>query len=375
MKTYLIYLYAWIKHNLFLVISISLAGATSLIVRPDEQYYAYFDYKTLTCLFCFLAVICALKNISFFEIVSHKAVAYFSNTRTVVMALVFLTLIGSMLITNDMALIVFLPLSYFILDSADQKQHLAFTFIMQTLAANLGGMLTPFGNPQNLYLYSYFMIGNMEFMKIMFFPFLLSVLLIIICCLSIPKTPIVVADHYDQPLDKPRTTLYVLLFIFSVAIIFRYVPYIYGLLAITVVLWAADKKALQDVDYGLLLTFGAFFVFSGNVARMPMINSLFSTILDRSTLLTGVILSQFISNVPAAVLLSKFTTNYQELLIAVNIGGVGTMIASLASLITFREYGKHKPAGQWGFIKLFSISNFSFLALLTTFCLLFRYTV
>ena len=133
----------WIKRNVALSAALLLAVVTSFIVTPDKEYVTYFDFKTLTCLFCVLAVVCALKNVNFFYILAKKIVKKFGTARKCVIALVYITFIGSMLIANDMALLTFLPLGYFVLDTTDKKQYMAFTFIMQNIAANLGGMLTP----------------------------------------------------------------------------------------------------------------------------------------------------------------------------------------------------------------------------------------
>lgn len=175
------------KKNTVLCIAMVAAFITMFIVPPDSQYLGYFDYKTLTCLFCVLAVVCAFKNIDFFYILARKVVESFRTARMCVIALVYITFIGSMLIANDMALLTFLPLGYYVLTTTNKQKYMAFTFIMQNIAANLGGMLTPFGNPQNLYLYTKFNIGNIEFMGIMFPPFLLSIVLITICCFIIHK--------------------------------------------------------------------------------------------------------------------------------------------------------------------------------------------
>lgn len=269
-----------------------------------------------------------------------------------------------MLIANDMALLTFLPLGYFVLTSTGKENYMAFTFIMQNIAANLGGMLTPFGNPQNLYLYTKFNIPNWEFISIMAPPFIVSVLLITVCCLFVKSEPLTVAG---EPVFLPmgRTVLYLLLFALSIAIVFRGIPYWIGLAVIPTVLFFADRDALKEVDYALLLTFVFFFIFAGNLARMDAVRGLFSWLMQKSTLLFSVISCQVISNVPSAILLSQFTENYRELLIGVNIGGVGTLIASLASLITFREYTKHNPKKAGYYIKLFSVYNFGFLAVMT----------
>lgn len=356
----------FIKKNTVMCIAMLAAMITSFIVPIDKQYIGYFDYKTLTCLFCVLAVVCALKNINFFYMLARKVVQLFKNARMSVLALVYITFIGSMLIANDMALLTFLPLGYFVLTTTKKEKYMAFTFIMQNIAANLGGMLTPFGNPQNLYLYSKFNIPNLEFMRIMLLPFVLSILLITLCCVIFVKPESLELPDGKVVLNPKRVLLYLALFALSIAIVFRGIPYWIGLIIIPPVLFAADRKALKMVDYGLLFTFVFFFVFAGNMARIDAIRHLFSSLLEKSTLLMSVFSCQFISNVPSAILLSQFTGNYADLLVGVNIGGVGTLIASLASLITFREYVKNNPERTEYYVKMFSAFNFAFLIILVT---------
>lgn len=358
---------AFIKKNTVMCIALLAAIITSFTVPIDKEYIGYFDYKTLTCLFCVLAVVCALKNINFFYILARKVVQLFKTARMSILALVYITFIGSMLIANDMALLTFLPLGFFVLTSTKKEKYMAFTFIMQNIAANLGGMLTPFGNPQNLYLYSKFNIPNLEFMQIMAPPFVLSVILITVCCFIFVKAePLELSDE-KIALSPGRTVLYLCLFALSIAIVFRGIPYWIGLVIIPTVLAFADRKALKSVDYGLLFTFVFFFIFAGNMARIDAVRNLFSMLLNKSTLLVSVLSCQCISNVPSAILLSQFTENYSDLLVGVNIGGVGTLISSLASLITFREYVKHNPGRSGYYIAMFSIFNFAFLIILTGF--------
>ena len=358
--------WSFVRKNPVMCIAFLAALITSLIVPPDREYVGYFDVKTLTCLFCVLAVVCALKNIDFFYILARRVVILFGNARICILALVYITFIGSMLIANDMALLTFLPLGYFVLSATQKKQYMAFTFIMQNIAANLGGMLTPFGNPQNLYLYTKYQIPTGEFMAIMAPPFVLSILLITACCILFIKSEPLHLEGTPIALNTPRVALYLILFALSIAIVFRGIPYQIGLVVIPIVLLLVDRKALRMVDYPLLLTFVFFFIFSGNMARIDAVRSLFSFLLDKSTLLFSVVSCQVISNVPSAILLSQFTENYADLLVGVNIGGAGTLIASLASLITFREYIKHEPKKVLYYIKMFSIFNFAFLILLTS---------
>ena len=350
-----------------MLIALFAAAVTSIIVPPDEEYVGYFDLKTLTCLFCVLAVVCALKNINFFYMLAHKVVELFKNARMSILALVYITFIGSMLIANDMALLTFLPLGYIVLTTTGKQKYMAFTFIMQNIAANLGGMLTPFGNPQNLYLYTKFNIPNGEFMSIMAPPFAVAILLITVCCIVFVKPePLTIGDE-KIVLEPKRTALYLVLFVLAIAIVFRGIPYWVGLIVIPAALLVTDRKALKMVDYPLLFTFVFFFIFAGNMARIDVVRDFFSGLLAKNTLLFSTLSCQCISNVPSAILLSQFTENYADLLVGVNIGGVGTLIASLASLITFREYGKHNPGKSLRYVAEFSAFNFAFLAVMIGF--------
>lgn len=366
--------YDFVKKNVVMCVAMCAALLTCVFVPVDREYLGYFDFKTLTCLFTVLAVVCALKNIRFFYILAQKIVNCFGNTRMCILALVYITFIGSMLIANDMALLTFLPLGYFVLSSTRKEKHMIFTFIMQNISANLGGMLTPFGNPQNLYLYTKFSIPTMEFMEIMLIPFLLSVALITLSCFIFVKAEPVAVTPSRDTLPVGRTIIYLLLFSLSIAIVFRGIPYWIGLIVIPAALMFMDRKALKMVDYPLLLTFVFFFIFAGNMARIDAVQNVFSYLMNKSALLVSVLSCQAISNVPSAVLLSQFTGNYQDLLIGVNIGGTGTLIASLASLITFREYTKHYPAKSGKYIKYFSLFNFGFLAILTGVMFVLRQT-
>lgn len=357
---------SFIKTNIVMVIAMLLAIITSIFVPIDKEYLGYFDFKTLTCLFCVLSVVCALKNINFFYILARKVVQQFKNARIAVLALVYITFIGSMLIANDMALLTFLPLGYFVLTSTKKEKYMAFTFIMQNIAANLGGMLTPFGNPQNLFLYTKFNIPNIEFVSIMLLPFAISILGITICCIIFIKPEKLQLEDEKIEIQPVRTLIYMILFALSIAIVFRKIPYWIGLVVIPIVLIFMDRKALKMVDYPLLFTFVFFFIFSGNMARIDIVRDFFSSLLEKNTLLVSVLSCQCISNVPSAILLSQFTANYRDLLVGVNIGGVGTLIASLASLITFREYVKHNPGKTMQYVGLFSAFNFGFLIILTT---------
>ena len=358
---------SWCRANAMLVISLLAAVVTAFFVPPDRDYLGYYDLKTLACLFCVLAVVGALRDLHIFSALSQRMVHTFSTVRGVCTALVVITMFGSMLLTNDTALLTFLPLGWFVLSSTGQEKHTALLFILQNCAANLCGMITPFGNPQNLYLYTKFCIPNSEFLQIMAPPFLVSVALITVCCFLFVRAEPMTVEDAEIRLDPVRTVLYLALFALSIAIVFRGIPYWIGLIVIPAVLAFADRRALHSVDYPLLLTFVFFFIFAGNMARIEGVKALFSGLLSKNTLLFSALSCQCISNVPSAILLSQFTGNYAELLIGVNVGGVGTLIASLASLITFREYVKHDPKSTRRYIAEFSAFNFGFLIILIAF--------
>lgn len=352
------------KSSVVLLVALAAAGITCIFVPVDREYLGYFDLQTLACLFCTLAVVAAFKNIRFFEWLADVIVRRFKNMRNIVLALVFVTYFGSMIMANDMALITFLPLGYFVLESCGNRKLTAFTFIMQNIAANLGGMLTPFGNPQNLYLYSFYSIGAGEFFRIMALPFAVAFVLILGVCLFVkPQGAQVLSRPHNAP-SVWRSVAYAALFALSVLIVFDVFPYYWGLLAVAVCLLVLDFRAVLRVDYGLLLTFCAFFVFSGNMARIPAVRDFLGGLIALDPLAFGVLSCQVISNVPSAVLLSRFTSDYASLLVAVNIGGLGTPVASLASLITLNTYRRVRPGETKKYILKFLLVNFSFLAVL-----------
>ena len=355
----------FVRKNAVFCIAALAAVVTCFLVPPDQEYGGYFDWKTLSCLFLTLAVVCALRNIKFFTILARKLVAMAGNLRSLFLLLIVITFIGSMIIANDMALITFLPLGYFALSVTKQEKYMAYLFVLQNISANLGGMLTPFGNPQNLYLYSYFDIPTGEFCRIMLPPFLLAVGLLVAACLPIKATRFTIDEQYGEKLDGKKTALYLIHFAASILIVFRVLPFMLGLLVIPAILFFVDRDALKMVDYGLLGTFFFFFIFAGNLSRLDVVHGFLSSWLERDTLLVSTLSCQCISNVPSAILLSRFTDNYPALLLGVNIGGTGTLIASLASLITFSEFKLLHPEQTKKYLAIFTVANVAFLVILT----------
>lgn len=374
-----------IRQNATASIAALAALVTMLFVPPDAAYLGYFDLNTLACLFALLAVIRALRNAGFFETVAQAVIRRFKTLRGLGCALVGVTLVCSMFATNDMALLMLLPLSTVALANTGNERALPFTFVMQAIAANLGGMVLPFGNPQNIFLNSRFGIAFPVFLATMALPFGVSVALIALCCLvgfkatTLSSSSASGVDAADRtPLPRAKTALYLALFALSLGMVFRVVPFAIGVVIVAIALLFADRRALAHVDWGLLATFALFFVFSGNMARIPEVQGFFSMLLGQSALITSALASQVISNVPAAILLAPFVDGYQSLLIGVNIGGAGTLIASLASLIAFNHFraikrGMKRPGikalSTKRYLALFSALNFAFLAMLLAICL------
>ncbi len=376
------FLLVLIRRNMVLAISVVVAVVTMVAVPPDAAYLGYMDWNTLGCLFCVLAVANAFRYLGAFDRAARLVIEHFDEPRQVVMALVLTTGALSMIATNDLALIILLPLSATILAHAGWTRFIAPTFVMQGLAANLCGMILPFGNPQNLYLYSYYSPNLLEFLKTMALPFLLSVIMIAACTFMLTQSSGCVSEHREEvsklPLGRRRFIAYSLLLALTILAVFRVIPVFVSVIACIAVLAYADRRALKAVDYPLLLTFICFFVFAGNMARMPLLSDCLTGLMAADGLLASAGLSQIISNVPAAVLLSHFTSAWQPLLLGVNIGGAGTLVGSLASLITLQYFisvvrvfphMRNDPNLSVGrFLKLFTLLNFSFLAVLLLAC-------
>lgn len=463
------------RHAVLLVASAA-ALATMAVVPPDAAYAGYLDLRTIGCLFGILAVVAALRRLGVFERAARLVVDRFATCRGAVAALVGATLVLSMVATNDMALIMMLPLAAATLLEAGWGRALPVAFVLQNLAANLGGMVLPFGNPQNLYLYEFFGIPLGDFLATMALPFAVSVALIALCCaLLVPVdagkgvragrvTPrreegARPAENVPAGFDRrdagdagaasrralsgagegsvepgrasgvsqdpagraradaertelapsrgaaggacagggpsaasgararvfrprlsrrARALICLGLLVLMVAYVLRVVPWPAAVAVVAGALLALDRRALAQVDYGLLLTFACFFVFAGNMARIPQVVEVLAPLMADGGLWVSAGASQVISNVPAAVLLSHFTGEWAPLLVGVNVGGAGTLVASLAGLITFSHYRSVRAlfarSPREGvprtrvFLAWFTALGFAFLAVLLAVC-------
>lgn len=362
----------FVKKEVVLSVAIVAMIITMFFVPVDKEYLEYFEYKTLIALFCMLAVVAGLKSTNIFELVSKKLIGLFKTRRAVIYCLVYGTYLFDMIVANDMSLITFLPLTYLVLHKTNNDKYLAFTFIMQTIAANMGGMITPYGNPQNLYLFSFYEIAIPEFFKALLLQSITVAVMLFICVLFVKNEPLTLKNEEKFEIKKKELAVYAVLFVLVILSIFRVVPHVVTLALVILAVLIVDRKRFKYVDYALLATFCVFFVFSGNMARIDAVKELISVIVEKNTLIAGVVSCQFISNVPTAIFLSKFTQNWQDLLIAVNIGSLGIIISSLASLITLKEYLKHQPEGLKKYMIKFTLLNTTFLVVLSAVTLLSR---
>ncbi len=335
----------FIKKESVLCIALVLAIISSFIVPMDAEYINYIDFRVLVLLFALMTVMSGLQSLGIFEKLSYALLKYVKSTRGLTILMVSLCFFLSMLITNDVALITFVPFTLLIFDKVDNEKSLISTVVLETIAANLGSMLTPVGNPQNLYLYGLSGLGFGAFILHMLPVTLVSFVLLVVFSLIRKSEKLTLATTENKiENNKPLlTAYYFILFILCLLTVAYLIPYPVLLIISIPVLLLFDRSTLKKVDYCLLLTFVGFFVFIGNLERIPAVAEMISSLVEGRELIVAFLASQVISNVPAAILLSGFTDNYGQLLLGVNIGGLGTLIASLASLISFKYFSNYVP--------------------------------
>lgn len=353
----------FIKREIVLILSFVLAVISAIFVTPDQGYIDYIDFRTLGLLFCLMVVMAGLNNLGIFKFIAEKMLSKVKTTSGLSIILGLLCFFSSMIITNDVALITFVPFTITALKLSNQTNKLIWIVTIETIAANLGSMLTPIGNPQNLYLFTKFNMSIGDFVSTILPYALLSLILIIISCLFTGKDKLESQKtEAKNDFSQLHIGIYVVLFILSLLTVFRVIPYMITVIITVVAILFFDKKIITKVDYSLLFTFIFLFIFIGNLGEIKSISEFLKSIVNGNEVLVGVISSQVFSNVPAAILLSKFTENAQNLLIGVNLGGLGTLIASMASLISFKFVVKEKN-NSLKYILTFTIMNIIFLIL------------
>lgn len=400
-----------VRKDPVLVVAIVLAIISCAAVPPDAAYAEYVDLRTIGMLFSLMTIMAGLSRLGVFRIACRHLLSAVRGPRRLALALTLLAFFSSMLITNDVALVTFVPFALLALRTLDSPRHACFTVVMMTIAANLGSMLTPIGNPQNLYLYSASHMRIGEFVLLML-PYAVAALVLLVGAIAffgrIPEhakgtaargvgadspasssedgsadspatcgeadnaasatdaneTP-QLASEADDPAPSPLRALpWAALFVLALLSVAHILPYQAIVAATIAAALVADRRALLHVDYALLFTFIAFFVFVGNVGRIEMVSTALAQLIDGHELAVAVIASQVLSNVPAAILLSGFTSNFAALIVGTNLGGLGTLIASMASLISYKQVALVLPREKGRYFMLFTVWNIAFLAVL-----------
>lgn len=408
-----------VRKDPVLVVAVVLALCSCAAVPPDAAYAEYVDLRTIGMLFSLMTIMCGLSRLGVFRIACRHLLGVVRGPRRLALALTLLAFFSSMLITNDVALVTFVPFALLALRTLDSPRHACFTVVMMTIAANLGSMLTPIGNPQNLYLYSMSHMDLAGFLLLML-PYAAAALTLLVGAIAFfgripehPKgtavrrtgadsadtssagvdstaagiedgktvkpaadgadtlEPPQLATDADDPAPSPlRVIPWATLFVLALLSVAHILPYQAIVVATIAVALIADRRALAHVDYALLVTFIAFFVFVGNVGRIEMVSAALAQLIDGHELAVSVIASQVLSNVPAAILLSGFTSNFAALVIGTNLGGLGTLIASMASLISYKQVALVLPCEKGRYFMLFTMWNVAFLAILAAFALI-----
>ena len=358
---------SFLKKRAVFCIATFCALISCFFVPPSKAYLSYIDVHTLAVLFALMAAVAGLESCGLFRTLAVRLCAIVHTTRSLSAVLVFLCFFSSMLITNDVALIAFVPFALMLLGSQESfpPVSVAYVIVLQTVAANTGSMLTPVGNPQNLFLYTKTGIGLLDFILILLPYTIVCGGLLALSLLAVPKNPLAALGSPNAQVHPSawRKALYGILFALCLLSVAKLIPKPLLALIVLVVVLIFDRKTLFRVDYFLLLTFVAFFIFSGNIAAIPAVRSVLETGVQGHELRAGVLASQVISNVPATLLLYPFVENAKNLLLGVNFGGLGTLVASLASLISFTMYTKSgRKAGAY--VALFTLLNVIFLAVL-----------
>lgn len=358
----------FIKREPVLCAGCILMGASVFFVKPSKDYLDYIDFRVLALLFCLMAVVAGLKELGAFRAAANVMSLRLKTVRgfTVLMSMVCFFL--AMLITNDVALITFVPLTLLMMKGQREKDIIR-TIVIETIAVNLGSMLTPIGNPQNLYLFSQGGYEVGEFLLCMLPVTAVSLVLVLVLAICSSKEKLKFQEDKTSQVKLPwlRVISYLLLFGVCLLNVFRVLDYPLVLAVVLVAILIMDRKVLLKIDYLLLLTFVVFFVFIGNLGAIPVVREMLERLIHGRELLMAVLSSQVFSNVPAAMLLSAFTSDWNALLWGVNIGGLGTLIASMASLISYKFYAAEKTAKRGKYLVIFSIYNVVLLLVLLLF--------
>lgn len=356
---------SFIKKEIVFSISLLLAIISAFMVHPNKGYLDYIDFRTLGLLLALMLVVQGLSSCGLFDVLVKNLMIKINNRRQLAFMLVSLCFFTSMLITNDVALITFVPFTVMLLEYIDDKRYSVYLIVLETVAANLGSMFTPIGNPQNLYLFSISDMSIGHFLSLMLPYTLTSFVLLVVAIMFIKPKEITTPPSTDtSKLHIPQLIVYIILFVTCIFTVLSLLDYRIMLGIVLAVMLVVNIKLIPKADYILLLTFVAFFIFIGNMKNIPEVSELLAKLVQGRECYVAIGASQIVSNVPAAMLLSGFTDNFKELIIGTNLGGLGTLIASMASLISFKFYNKTKASNTIEYMLTFTLVNIIFLIIL-----------
>ncbi len=355
----------YLKRDVVLTVSMVLAAVSCLIIPPNIQYLEYIDFHTLIMLFCLMIIIEGLREQEVFQYIGSRLLSKVSTRRGLVFTLVFLCFISSMLITNDVSLITFVPFGILILEMTGQISKVCYTVTLMTIAGNLGSMFTPIGNPQNLYLYSLSGLSMGGFLRLMFpYTAAAAILLAVFVAAGCGKGELKVNMEAPARMDRRMISFYSILFLLCILTVAGIIPHLVLLAVVACCIGIRNRQLFARADYGLLLTFIFFFVFVGNIKHLDSLQTWIMGVLGGNEKAVSVLSSQVISNVPAAMLLSGYTDQVKELIVGTNLGGLGTLIASMASLISYKQICNRYPDLKKKYLGIFTVCNLIFLLVL-----------
>ena len=354
----------FMQRETVLCIALLLAVISAFLTPPNPAYLSYIDWNTLALLFSLMAVMKGFQKAGLFVYLGNQLLKRTDSSRKMMLVLVLLPFLLSMVITNDVSLITFVPFGLIVLRLANQEHLVVSLVVLQTVAANLGSMLTPMGNPQNLYLYTK---SGMSFGALchLMLPYVLISALCLILLVVLRRSSPISGISLSVELGDHKTLLCCLLgFLICLLGIFKIIPALVIALIVAIFLLIVDRPLLASVDYSLLGTFVGFFIFIGNIGCIDQFQSLLASLLEDHAIPVAILSSQLISNVPAALLLSGFTDQWSALIVGCNLGGLGTLIASMASLISYKMVAKDYPALRKKYLFIFTLCNVVLLVIL-----------
>ena len=373
MKTAINKITLFIKKETVLFIAFLLALISSFLNPPNAEYAGFIDFHVLGILLGLMLVMEGLKAIGVFEEICRMLTGFTKNTMQLSFVLVLLCFFSSMFITNDVALVTFVPLAIMTLRQTGHEDKTVITVILQTVAANLGSMLMPSGNPQNLYLFDLSGMTLGDFVLLMLPYTIVSFILISLFIILGKRLPVTTTKEKEKRFSKKYkiyAVIYALIFVSGILTVCKLIPWFVFLAVSIIAAFIMNKSSFKTVDYSLLLTFICFFIFIGNISSLSSVRQFLTDTVNGRETPISIAASQLISNVPAALMLSGFTKRYSDLIVGVDLGGLGTLIASMASLISYKAVAAAYPEKRKKYILIFTAVNIAFLVILYSIYLL-----